>query len=622
MTDAELRGQLLRCFYDLRHSNGGWVPTSDIILSGGPLVDRHMIGGICGQLADANLIRWKPLIGAEEGFIIGMAQITALGVDVIDRAVTPPIVISLAAERSRSTELDTPSSSEAVAQNGKAPRRAVILTALGVETSAVLRHLANLQEENVRGTVFHVGEFEGWTVAVAECGEGNASAAATIERGIAQFEPEVAAFVGVAGGVKDVSIGDIVVASKVYGYDRGKDTKSGFEARPTIQLPAYALEQRVRAIRQKSDWRRRLAPGFGQALPRIEIGAIAAGEKVIASASGAIARFLRENYGDTLAVEMEGYGFLAGVHINSPVHGCVIRGISDLLDGKANADKAGTQQRAADAASALTFEILATSNAPGTKKPSSRSAQPAAASNPASTRRLRPTPSTVSPAIYFQPGESLAEFGEEYDKVEFTYPDATGFYLRVVPDTPPTKPFSRAQLLGALRASAMYAMWRNPSGLFAPNRYGAIVVEPESPVGGPLRASTQLLESGEVWGLAKWLFVTNRREYGNMISAIAFERLYRNMLPRYVDVLVTHLKLAPPFTVDAGAVGINTFKLAVDDENMFGPIYDSEFCGQYDLADASARSMNDLLLQFFDDFFGITGYPRPANLDGFGPVGG
>ena len=82
----------------------------------------------------------------------------------------------------------------------------------------------------------------------------------------------------------------------------------------------------------------------------------------------------------------------------------------------------------------------------------------------------------------------------------------------------------------------MYAMWRNPSGLFAPNKYGAIVVEPESSIGGPLRASTQLLESGEVWGLAKWLFVTHRPAYGNFIPAIAFERLYQDMLPRYVDL--------------------------------------------------------------------------------------
>jgi nucleoside phosphorylase len=52
-------------------------------------------------------------------------------------------------------------------------RQAVILTALEVETRAVLRQLKDVQEETVKQTVFHVGRFEEWEVAVAECGPGN-----------------------------------------------------------------------------------------------------------------------------------------------------------------------------------------------------------------------------------------------------------------------------------------------------------------------------------------------------------------------------------------------------------------------------------------------------------------
>jgi hypothetical protein len=102
-------------------------------LSVGASVDRYTMDGICRQLADANLIRWKPLVGSQEGLIIGMAQITALGVDVIDRAVKSPISVSFAPGHSRSTEPDTPSAPEAVSHYEKAPRRAVILTALGLE---------------------------------------------------------------------------------------------------------------------------------------------------------------------------------------------------------------------------------------------------------------------------------------------------------------------------------------------------------------------------------------------------------------------------------------------------------------------------------------------------------
>ena len=224
---------------------------------------------------------------------------------------------------------------------------AIILTALDVETRAVLRHLAGIHEQTVRGgTVFHVGQFGRWVVAVAECGEGNANAAATAERGIAHFGPQVALLVGVAGGVKDVTLGDAVVASKVYGYERGKDLGDGFKPRPIAKITAYVLEQRARAVRLKNGWTRRLDSDLHHSNPQIYIGAIAAGEKVVASSAGEIAKFAREHYGDTLAIEMEGQGFLAGVHINAPVLGGVIRGISDLLDGKADAEKTGSQVRA------------------------------------------------------------------------------------------------------------------------------------------------------------------------------------------------------------------------------------------------------------------------------------
>jgi hypothetical protein len=57
---------------------------------------------------------------------------------------------------------------------------------------------------------------------------------------------------------------------------------------------------------------------------------------------------------------MEGRGFLLGVHINAPVLGCVIRGISDLLSGKNEADHSGSQDLASGACSAVAFEMLAT----------------------------------------------------------------------------------------------------------------------------------------------------------------------------------------------------------------------------------------------------------------------
>ncbi|MGB9118911.1 MAG: hypothetical protein WCC91_27275, partial [Bradyrhizobium sp.] len=222
----------------------------------------------------------------------------------------------------------------------------------------MLRHLSNLSTETVSGTGFFRGQFESWDVAVAEVGAGNVGAAAIAARACEHYKPRVALFVGVAGGVKDVAIGDVVVATKVYGYESGKDKTAGLQVRPSLLTSAHALEQRARIMRQTEDWQARLNPQIGHDSPTLFVGPVAAGEKVVASKRASAAKLLREHYGDALAVEMEGRGFLEGVHINHPVQGCVIRGISDLLSGKANADRSGSQQRAADTAAAVAFQML------------------------------------------------------------------------------------------------------------------------------------------------------------------------------------------------------------------------------------------------------------------------
>lgn len=227
----------------------------------------------------------------------------------------------------------------------------LVLTALPLEYAAVRAYVEEREELVHRdGTRVEKGQLPGtsWHVAIAELGMGADRAAALTTQLINWLHPEAVFFVGVAGSLKDdVGIGDVVVGTQVYEIHGGKQTPEGFQVRPKALPGSHALEQAARStVRDMPDVRAHFLP-------------IATGDVVLADAESAIARFIRGNYNDAGAIEMEGSGALLAAHLSGRLDALVVRGISDRADaGKHKADAAGSQKRAAEQAAAVTVAVL------------------------------------------------------------------------------------------------------------------------------------------------------------------------------------------------------------------------------------------------------------------------
>ena len=232
--------------------------------------------------------------------------------------------------------------------------RCFVVTALSLEFEAVRAHLVDMREEkHDAGTIFEVGRLKNsknndWEVWLSQTGAGNERAAMEVERGIEFIKPELTILCGVAGGIKDAKLGDVVFANKVYAYESGKVTKTD-NPRPISFPGADALLQACRAVQRSKEWK------SVREAPIAHEGPIASGGKVIAANNAQITKYIRRYYGDTLAVEMEGYGHMVAAH-GRHIPALVVRGVSDLLKAKTATDKEGWQKKAA--ANAATFLAL------------------------------------------------------------------------------------------------------------------------------------------------------------------------------------------------------------------------------------------------------------------------
>jgi nucleoside phosphorylase len=274
----------------------------------------------------------------------------------------------------------------------------VVLTALDVEHAAIREHLSAVRvQAHPSGTIFEVGTAPrarvtvpgervtvpgervtvpgaGVRVALATVGEGNAGAAVLAERAIAMFQPVALFFVGIAGAlVDDLALGDVVVATRLYGYHGGREEPDGFHARPRGWAAPHGLEQLARYIARTRDWVGLLRGGTGEPPPSVHFRPVAAGEVVLNSLTGPVAQQIRLHYNDAAAVEMESAGAAQAGQLNRALPVLAIRGISDMARGDKDAtDRAGWRRVAARNAAAFALTLIGVLDGGSTTDPATR----------------------------------------------------------------------------------------------------------------------------------------------------------------------------------------------------------------------------------------------------------
>lgn len=197
-------------------------------------------------------------------------------------------------------------------------------------------------------------------VVVSPTGMGPVQAAITATAIAARWQPQHVIVVGIAGGLKDeVSLGDVMVARSVADYSVGKVHEDGSREERWEQYPADAvLLQQVNAFRDGwSDLVTESRP-TGKDQPRRHVGVIATGGDVIASKE--VITAYRKDMPKLIGVEMEGGGVAAALHsaMNRPRF-LMVRGVSDLADGKGNAAmKKRWRAYARDVAAAYVIGLL------------------------------------------------------------------------------------------------------------------------------------------------------------------------------------------------------------------------------------------------------------------------
>ncbi|MEL6942206.1 MAG: hypothetical protein AAFO82_06020 [Bacteroidota bacterium] len=236
----------------------------------------------------------------------------------------------------------------------------MILTPIPIEYQGIRNYLHGIHTVEQEGIYYEVGHFQGlhhhYSVAIREIGANNTTSSLATEKAVNHFQPSIIILFGIAGGIKDVKIGDIVIGECSYDYETGKETAEGSLARPQSTNYDSKLIEFARHVNRQGKWRQKL---LSQHYPSVLFGAVASGNKVVSSTDSLVFRYIKKHLNNSLCLEMEASGFGKVVDQNRDrLRPFLIRGISDLINNKSTTDGEGGQELAVQNAATFLFGFL------------------------------------------------------------------------------------------------------------------------------------------------------------------------------------------------------------------------------------------------------------------------
>lgn len=160
------------------------------------------------------------------------------------------------------------------------------------------------------------------------------------------------------------------------------------------------------------------------------------------------------------------------------------------------------------------------------------------------------------------------------------------------------------------------------------NAHGAMAYHPgASRRSGPapLAWATQLFPSGELWLASNTAVVRKRGERPAWVPipfspALLTEQLFHEKAHAAIEFAASQLRGMFPCDIELGILGLKGAKLAIDQDEMRGPIQRDAIIMRRTVDSGEPHEIDEILLEFFEELHDATGYARPKIFSIFRPT--